>query len=120
MGLFSHHLFKIDPIPGSPISRPWMHYALSASWIGVAVRAFANGTTVNMLPADAFDLPKVPVPRAGVVEAFDGLVRGFHKRMEGLREENRTLAALRDALLPKLMSGELRVREAETLIAEAV
>jgi len=30
--------------------------------------------------------------------------------------ESRTLAALRDALLPKLLSGELRVKEAEKLV----
>jgi type I restriction enzyme S subunit len=31
--------------------------------------------------------------------------------------ESRTLAALRDALLPKLISAELRVRDAERLAA---
>jgi type I restriction enzyme S subunit len=34
--------------------------------------------------------------------------------------ENRSLAALRDALLPKLMSGELRVRDAEKQVEEVV
>ena len=33
--------------------------------------------------------------------------------------ENRTLAAIRDALLPQLMSGKLRVRDAENLIVQA-
>ena len=41
-------------------------------------------------------------------------------RGDALGEENRTLATLRDALLPKLMSGELRVRDAERALAEAV
>jgi type I restriction enzyme S subunit len=35
-------------------------------------------------------------------------------------EESATLAALRDLLLPKLLSGELRVRDAERAVAEAV
>lgn len=35
-------------------------------------------------------------------------------------EQSRTLAALRDALLPRLLSGELRVREAERLVEERV
>jgi len=34
-------------------------------------------------------------------------------------EEARTLAALRDLLLPKLMSGEIRIREAEKAIEAA-
>jgi type I restriction enzyme S subunit len=33
--------------------------------------------------------------------------------------ESRTLAALRDALLPKLISGELRVKDAEKFIERA-
>jgi type I restriction enzyme, S subunit len=41
-------------------------------------------------------------------------------RAEANKAESRTLAALRDALLPKLMSGELRVRDAERGLAEAV
>jgi type I restriction enzyme S subunit len=32
--------------------------------------------------------------------------------------ESRTLAALRDALLPKLISGELRVKDAERFVAD--
>jgi len=33
--------------------------------------------------------------------------------------QSRTLAAIRDALLPKLISGKLRVKEAERVVAEA-
>jgi type I restriction enzyme S subunit len=33
-------------------------------------------------------------------------------------EENKTLAELRDALLPKLMSGEIRVRDAEKVVED--
>jgi type I restriction enzyme S subunit len=32
------------------------------------------------------------------------------------RRESRTLAALRDALLPKLISGEIRVKDAERFL----
>jgi len=34
--------------------------------------------------------------------------------------EARTLAAIRDALLPKLLSGEVRVEEAEVVVEETV
>ena len=35
------------------------------------------------------------------------------------RRQNRTLAALRDALLPKLISGELQVKPVERILEEA-
>lgn len=47
--------------------------------------------------------------------AIDALV----DRADAAREENHTLAATRDALLPQLMSGKLRVRDAEAIAADA-
>ena len=35
-----------------------------------------------------------------------------------ITEESRTLAQLRDTLLPKLMSGEIRVRDAEKVVED--
>jgi len=39
-------------------------------------------------------------------------------RVKANSEQSRTLVTLRDALLPQLMSGELRVRDAERLVEE--
>lgn len=47
--------------------------------------------------------------------AIDSLV----DRADAARAENLTLAATRDALLPQLMSGKLRVRDAEAIAADA-
>lgn len=53
------------------------------------------------------------VPSLGL--AIDSLV----DRADAARAENLTLAATRDALLPQLMSGKLRVRDAEAIAADA-
>ena len=53
-----------------------------------------------------------------MIAEFDGLVGPIRKRMFAANEETATLAATRDLLLPKLMSGETRIKEAEK-IAEA-
>ena len=55
---------------------------------------------------------KEVLPPAYVQEAFDKQVRPLFERVHHNNEESRTLAALRDALLPKLLSGELSVKEA--------
>ena len=44
----------------------------------------------------------------------------MHRKQERLVKESRTLAALRDALLPKLLSGEVRVPEAEEAVEEVL
>ena len=118
MGVFSQHLFKIDRKPSSPLSREWLHFALCTSATGTIVRSFSNGTTVNMLPPDAFELPLITVPTGAVVAAFNDTVRPMISRQEAAEVETQTLASLRDTLLPKPMSGEIRVRDAERAVAE--
>jgi type I restriction enzyme S subunit len=83
------------------------------------VSGYANGTTVNMLPPDGLQSPHIVVPPARVVATFNTLAAAVRARNEEMVEECRTLAALRDALLPKLISGELRVNDAERFIARA-
>ncbi len=60
------------------------------------------------------------VPRPDVLAAFD---KAAFPMMEGILEravEGRSLAQLRDTLLPKLISGELRVPDAERIVGVAV
>ncbi len=60
----------------------------------------------------------VPVP--AVSHAFSRLVSMLADRNEMNEDENRTLAAIRDALLPKLLPGDIRVKEAETMAGAAL
>ena len=107
--IFSHHLYRVDPRPGSALTRNWLAYALNASPLGAVVRGFSNGTTVNMLPTDGLALPTFAVPSTPLIYAFDELTEPMQQRARAGERENRTLAATRDLLLPRLMSGELRV-----------
>ncbi|MDZ7266887.1 MAG: restriction endonuclease subunit S [candidate division KSB1 bacterium] len=56
------------------------------------------------------------LPPAPVAKAFTNVVRPSVDRIIASIHESRTLAALRDALLPKLISGELRVKDAERFL----
>ncbi|WP_165802887.1 restriction endonuclease subunit S [Pelagivirga sediminicola] len=62
----------------------------------------------------------IAIPPEAVVEAFSSIVRPMSKKIAASIHEAHTLAALRDALLPRLMSGELRIREAEKQVEEVV
>ena len=63
-------------------------------------------------------MPMLVVPPPELVAKFTSLAEAAHLKIEVNKQESRTLAALRDTLLPKLLSGELSVRsdtpEAET------
>jgi type I restriction enzyme S subunit len=63
---------------------------------------------------------RLAYPPADTAEAFQRLVESFDLQRLRNMAESVTLAALRDTLLPKLMSGELRVRDAERLVGAHV
>lgn len=61
----------------------------------------------------------VLLPPSAIQSAFDQIVRPIVARIVHIDGQSRTLEKTRDLLLPKLMSGEICVREAETLVAAA-
>jgi type I restriction enzyme S subunit len=117
--LFSHHLYRVRVRERSSFSPDYLCHLLNTSVMHDTVSGYANGTTVNMLPIDALRNPLVAVPPAALVHAFSQFAAAGRIRQECMREESRTLSALRDSLLPKLISGELRVKDAERLAVEA-
>ncbi len=117
-GLFSHHIYRLRPRKDSYLP-PWFFYLLlRTSHFHQIVAGYSNGTTVNMLPADGMQKPQFVLPPKALIEQFDRLFTPVAARIETIYEESRTLAALRDTLLPKLLSGELRVPDAERLCTE--
>jgi type I restriction enzyme S subunit len=75
-----------------------------------------TGTILEAL--NVRNIPKLRFVRSGpeVLRRFEQLTRPLRARMEKNLAESHTLAALRDTLLPKLISGELRVKDAERVV----
>jgi type I restriction enzyme S subunit len=61
----------------------------------------------------------VVLPSSDVLKAFDDVVKVIRNRVFQNQQQAQTLATLRDTLLPRLISGQLRLPEAETLVREA-
>ena len=62
----------------------------------------------------------VAVPPATIAQSFTKIVAPIVERIVAAIHESRNLAELRDALLPKLISGEIRVPEAERTVEKAI
>jgi len=58
------------------------------------------------------------VPPRQLIGAFDEISIPVREHCSASGKECSTLAAIRDVLLPKLISGEMRVRAAERFVAE--
>jgi len=80
--------------------------------------AHVTGTTVLHLAKDAVPSFTFALPPEMLVHIFDGIAGIIFSKVETLELENDTLAALRDAFLPKLIRGEIRVKEAERFLKE--
>lgn len=61
---------------------------------------------------------EVTLPSPKIAAAFEQITRPWRERIVSGVHESRALANLRDTLLPRLMSGELRVGEARELVEE--
>ena len=82
-----------------------------------AISQMAGTSGRQRVPNDCFGSYKVVKPSVLIAEAFGKQTTQFMRQIKSLDEESKTLAGLRDALLPRLLSGELQVPHAE---AEAV
>ena len=59
---------------------------------------------------------ELPNPGTALIFQYDEITAPIRNKLQQNRAESRTLAQTRDLLLPKLMSGEIRVREAEKIV----
>ncbi len=84
-----------------------------------AILAKANGSTFQEISKGNFRPLPVVVPSENVLRTFDAIAKPLYERIAKNERESRTLAQTRDLLLPRLMSGEIRVSDAERLVEEA-
>ncbi|WP_165605510.1 restriction endonuclease subunit S [Mycolicibacterium mucogenicum] len=98
--------------PKGKISTEWIYCVVRNE----AIRAFAivsmTGTSGRQrFQADRFDWYKIARPTDAALSEFNGLASAQFARMTQLRDETLNLIALRDALLPELLTGRIRVPE---------
>ena len=77
----------------------------------------AHGSVFDTITTDTFNTAPFVLAPDKLMQAFEALVLSVFERILNNCRESRTLAGLRDTLLPKVISGELRVKEAEKFAA---
>lgn len=68
-----------------------------------------TGTTQQQLTVPDFKRTKIWIPEYKVTKQFTEVTKDIFKKIENGKSENMKLVQIRDTLLPKLMSGEIRV-----------
>ncbi|MHA7140752.1 restriction endonuclease subunit S [Arthrobacter sp. Sr33] len=80
----------------------------------------AEGTVFGSINRNQLESLAVPVIQSKVEVELEIRLESIEGSISGALDENITLVTTRDALLPQLMSGKLRVKEAEMLVEELV
>jgi type I restriction enzyme, S subunit len=88
---------------------PFFYCLLSTQDFTDHILSYVNGTTVLHLAKQGIPSYEFACPPPAVARAYAGFAVPAFARIDANETESRTLAAIRDALLPKLMSGEVRV-----------
>lgn len=93
---------------------------LAAQRMVEQLKAMAHGSVFSTITRQTFDAVRTVLPPEKVLQQFEENSASVFDRILGNVNESRTLAQLRDTLLPKLISGELRVPDAERIVGGAV
>lgn len=103
--------------PHSVGSRTLLQAFLCRSFQETISRYSVHGATVDRIPLTEFPSWQIELP-AEDPEMLESALSGLDEIAERRARESETLAELRDTLLPKLMSGEIRVRDAEKVVED--
>lgn len=98
-------------------SRSYTYYAMQ-SLQEIFSRYEAEGTVFGSINKTDFQTLSLLRPSNEVIEAFERLAYPLDQSIENNENESHTLAQTRDTLLPKLLSGEIRVDDASEMLEE--
>jgi type I restriction enzyme, S subunit len=115
-GALNQHLFKVT----STECQKWFYYFWIHEHLGDFQQiAAGKATTMGHIQRHHLSAAKVVVPPPELLREADGVIAPLLDGVWRRSVQSRTIADLRDTLLPKLISGELRVPQAERMLEAA-
>ncbi len=114
-GALNQHLFKVT----SANYPKWFYYLWTKAHLSdFQAVAASKATTMGHIQRHHLTAAKVLVPPPDLVSSMTSILEPLLERIVANNLETRTLSTMRDVLLPTLLSGEVRVRDAEHIVEE--
>jgi len=108
-GALNQHLFKVTP--AADLTREILFHALDQAL--PQFRARAQGTTMKHIKRSALTEVSVAVPGPRLLSKFSDAVEPIHAEVVALKGAVASLAATRDLLLPRLVTGRLDISDVD-------
>ena len=117
-GLLNQHIFKV--IPNNDFSRSHLLLLLK-HYQRLFIELARNKMTTNLGHVTLQDLKEnyVPYPDEKTLKAFSQITTPLIKRCINLNLEVQTISSIQKYILPKLISGELKISNTEKMLEEA-
>jgi type I restriction enzyme S subunit len=112
----NEHVYRLRSEPLIPQS--YLFFWLSSETAMEEMRIRGTGVAIPGLNSTAVKQLSILVPDEAVLREFDGKVAPMIDRILASASESKLLAGLRDTLLPKLISGKLRIKDAERFVGK--
>lgn len=96
-------------VPHPEIGTPFVYYFLIHNL--PLIESKASGSTFKEVSGSVMKSVEAVIPDGNTIAKFNDFCRPVFEMQEKLEQENRKLAAMRDSLLPRLMSGEIDVSD---------
>ena len=116
--LFSHHTFAVRFKQKIDALKWYVYFTLLKPSFRQVAAGRATGTTVLALPKDGITDYQAVIPPSHLLNEFAKRAEELFLKCQKADEQNDLLSRLRDALLPKLISGEIRIPDAERMLEE--
>lgn len=109
-------------LPRTGISREFLYSFFSSDAFAGVFETLVTGTSGShqRVKPEALLAMDTVISDEPVIHQFTDVVRPLMTRVNHARHESESLAAVRDTLLPKLLSGQIRIRDAEKIVQAQV
>jgi len=111
-------LVRAKPVDGTP--HFWFHQFIADPFQRLLEKHTVHGATVNRIALKEFPSYAVLDPGSAVRRAFEEIAKPVWQKIHANQRQALGLAELRDTLLPRLISGKLRLPEAQGQLEDAL
>lgn len=108
----------LRPKPGAVTSVLLLHAYLNPPFQEEIRRRTVHGATVDRIPLKEMPTWPITLPVVGVRDQLSAALAALHASIDQMAVENRTLAELRNTLLPQLVTGKIRVKDAVRVVED--
>lgn len=103
------------------VPKPSSGFYYAFHWIkSIDTASLNRGSTQPLLTQKDLGQQKSVTPTQEIINAFEEIIKQFYRSIESNELQSQNLASLRDTLLPRLISGQLRLPEAQEQIEAAL